>query len=126
MYLLADFGANALDIRDDLCDSKIRAFEYTGDRKNFNWDCYTNLYVNQNNVKYSLVTHGFTDYTDAQKVCYLIDGIKTANIETCIEMITTNDALREDFGRAACHIMDLLVRQKSRNPNRNISGVNTG
>ena len=64
--------------------------------------------------------------THAQKVRYLIDGIKTANLETCIETITTNYALREDSGRAACHIMDFLVRQKSRNPNRNISGVNTG
>ena len=77
-------------------------------------------------MKSSLVIHGFTDYTDAQKFCYLIDRIKTANIETCIETITTNNALREDFGRAAPHIMDLLVRQKAQNPNRNIYGVNTG
>ena len=75
--------------------------------------------------KSSLVTHGFTDYTNAQKVCYLIDGINTANLETCIETITTNDALSEDFGRIARHIMDFLVRQKARNPKRNISGVNT-
>ena len=34
--------------------------------------------------------------------------------------------MREGFGRAARHIMDFLVRQKARNPNRNISGVNTG
>ena len=59
--------------------------------------------------------------THAQKVRYLIDGIKTANLETCIETITTNDALREDFFRTARHIMDFLVRQKARNPNHNIS-----
>ena len=80
-----------------------------GDGKNFNWDKYTNLHVDQHNVKSLLVTHGFTDYTDAQKVCCLIDSIKTANLETCIETITTNNALREDFGRAAYHIMDFLV-----------------
>ena len=67
-------------------------------------------------MKSSLVTHGFTDYNDAQKVRYLIDGFKTANIETCIETITTNNALREYFGRAAHHIMEILVRQKARNP----------
>ena len=63
---------------------KIQALEYTGDCKNFNWDWYTNLYVEQNNVKYSLVTYGFTYYTGAHKVRYILDGIKTANIETCI------------------------------------------
>ena len=62
------------------------------------------------NVKSSLVTHGFNDYTDAQKVLYMIVGINIANPETCIETITTNDALREDFGHAALHIMDFLVR----------------
>ena len=77
-------------------------------------------------MKSSLVTHGFNDYTDAQKVLYMIGGIKIANPETCIETITTNDALREDFGHAALHIMDFLVRQKNPNPNRNISDVNTG
>ena len=112
-------------IRDAACDSKIQALEYTGDCKNFNWDWYTNFHVEQHNVKSSLVTYGFTDYTNAQKVLYLIDGIKTANLETCIETITTNDVLREYFGRAARHIMDFLVRQKARNPNRNISGFNT-
>ena len=120
------FGVNALAICDAACDSKIRSLEYTGDRNNFNWDRYTNLHVDQHNVKSSLATHGFTDYNDAQKVRYLIDGIKTANIETCIETITTNDALREDFGRATRHIMDFLVIQKARNPNHNISGVSTG
>ena len=84
-----------------------------GDRKNFNWDQYTNLHVEQHNVKSSIVTHGFNYYTDAQKVHYLIDGIKTANLETCIETITTNDALREDFGCAARHIMDFLVIQEA-------------
>ena len=120
------FGVNALAIRDAACDSNIRDLEYTGDQNNFNWDWYTNLHVKQHNVKSSLVTHGFTDYIDDQKFRYLIDGIKTANLETCIQTITTNDDLRENFGCAACHIMDFLVRQKAPNPNRNISGVNTG
>ena len=120
------FEVHDLDIHDNVCDSKIRALEYMCDQKKFNWDWYTNLYVEQHNVKSSLVTPGFSDYTDAKKVCYMIDGIKTANLETCIETITTNDALHENFGRTARHIMDFLVREKSQNPNRNISGVNTG
>ena len=39
------FEVNALVICDSACDSKIRALEYTDDRKNFNWDQYTNLHV---------------------------------------------------------------------------------
>ena len=54
-------------------------------------------------MKSSLVTYGFNDYTDAQKACYLIDGIKTANLETCIETITTKDALREDLAALISH-----------------------
>ena len=120
------FWLNDLAFHDASCDIKIRPLEYTGDQKNFNWDRYTNLHVEQHNVKSSLVTHGFTDYTDAQKVRYLIDGIKTSYLETCIETIMTNDDLCEDFGHAARHVMDFLVIQKAKNSNSNISGVNTG
>ena len=107
------FGVNALAIRDAACDSKIRALKYTGDHKNFNWYRYTNLHVEQHNVNSSIITHGFTDFTDAQKACYLIDGIKTANLETCIETITTNDALREDL---AALIFTLWISLSDRRP----------
>ena len=38
-------GVNDLDICDATCDNKIRALEYTGDHKNFNWNWYNNLHV---------------------------------------------------------------------------------
>ena len=62
------FGRNALGNRDAVCETTIGRLEYQSEKKSFNWEKYTNLHVDQHNIKATLYSHGFNDWSEAQKV----------------------------------------------------------
>ena len=55
------FGRNALVNSNATCEATIGHLDYHVENKNFNWEKYTNLHVEQNNIKTKLTTHGFND-----------------------------------------------------------------
>ena len=83
--------------------------------------------MDYHNIKATLTSHGFNAWSEAQKVCYLIIGIKTNIVDTCLANISGSVALRDDFAAVVSHVDDFLVIMKYCDPgiNRNISGVET-
>ena len=83
--------------------------------------------VEQNNIKATLTTHGFNDCSQAQKVSYLIKGIKTNLVYTCLTNASGSEFLCDDFALAARHVAEFLMIMKSRDlgSNHNILGVDT-
>ena len=86
-----------------------------------------NLNVYQNNIKATLTAHGFNDWSEAQKVIYLIKSIKTNIVEHFPSNISGSAVLRDDFVAAAHHVAEFVVIVSSLDHgiNHNISGVNT-
>ena len=113
--------------RNVACETTIRLLDYHGKKKSFNWYKYKNLHVEQQNIKSTLTSHGFNDWSEAQKVFYLIKGINTSIVDTCPDSISGSAALRDDFGVAAHHVTYFIVIMKSRDPGIycNILGVVT-
>ena len=74
--------------RDAACETTIGRLEYHGEKKSFNWEKYTNLHVEQHNIKATLTSHGSNNLPEAKKVCYLIKGIKTNLVDTCLANIS--------------------------------------
>ena len=72
-------------------------------------------------------SHGFNDWSEAQKVRYLIKGINTNLVDTYLANISGSAALCYDFASEARHVADFIVIIKSLEPgrNRNILGVDT-
>ena len=83
--------------------------------------------MGQHNIKATLAAHGFTDWSEAQKVRYFIKGIKTNLVRSCLANISGSAALLDDFAAAARHVAEFLVIMKSHDPERNcnILGVDT-
>ena len=86
-----------------------------------------NLHVEHHNIKPTLTAHGFNGWSEAQKVWYLIKGINTNLVDTCIDSISRSVAFHDDFATAALNIAEFIVIVKSRDPgsNCNILGVYT-
>ena len=83
--------------------------------------------MEHHNIKATLTTHGFNDWSEAQKVIYFIKGINTNIDDVCLANISGSAALRDDFAAAAHHVCNLIVIMNYRDPGRNCnnSGVDT-
>ena len=62
------FGENALVNRNAMCETTIGYLEYHGEEKSFNWQKYTNIYVEQYNIKSTMTDNIFNDWSYAHKV----------------------------------------------------------
>ena len=126
-YTITCGGRNSFGNRNVMCETKIGRLEYYGKKKSFNWEKYTNLHVEQYNIKDTLTAHGFNYWSEAQKVRYLVKRIQINLVNTCPANISGSAALHDDLAAVARHVPDFLIIINFRDPcsNRNISGVDT-
>ena len=82
--------------------------------------------MEQHNIKSTLTSHGYYDWTVQQKARLLFQGIKKKDIEHCINQIQTK-GLRDYFAGATCHASNYLLVYKAcdRGNNHQISGIET-
>ena len=78
-------------------------------------------------IKATMTAHGFNDWSEAHKVCYLIKVINTNIVDTCLSNISMSEVLCDDFSAAERHVANFLAIMNSPDPgsNRNISSVDT-
>ena len=83
--------------------------------------------LERHNIKATMTAHGLNDWSEAQKVFYLIKRIKINIFETYIANSSGSADLHDEFSAAARYVADFLVIIKSHDPgsNRNILGVDT-
>jgi hypothetical protein len=51
---------------------------YHGETKQFNWECYMHVHVEQHVVLQGMMEYGYTGIDEQTKVWYLLPGIKTS------------------------------------------------
>ncbi len=56
--------------------TKLQSFEYKGDRKNFNFNKYVNLHIEQHNQHADLQEYGVAPLAENLKTLWFQDGIK--------------------------------------------------
>ena len=83
------------------------------------------MHVWQHNVKATLTANGCNDWSEGQKVRYLIIVINTKIVGAFFANISGLEVLCDDFDVAARHVNDFLVIMNYRDPviNHNISDV---
>jgi hypothetical protein len=77
--------------------TKLQSFRYEGDRKNFNFDKYVNLQVEQQNQHADLQEYGVAPLAENRKTLWFQDGIRDPSLNAVKASINANCANFTDF-----------------------------
>jgi hypothetical protein len=77
--------------------TKLQSFRYEGDRKNFNFDKYMNLHVEQHNQHADLQEYGVAPLVKNLKTLWFQEGIRDPSLDTVKASINANRANFTDF-----------------------------
>jgi hypothetical protein len=77
--------------------TKLQSFRYEGDRKNFNFDKYVNLHVEQHNHHADLQKYGVAPLAKNLKTLWFQDGIRDPSLNAVKVSINANRANFTDF-----------------------------
>jgi hypothetical protein len=77
--------------------TKLKSFSYEGDRKNFNFDKYMNLHVEQHNQNADLQEYGVAPLAKNLKTLWFQDGIRDPSLNAVKASINANRANFTDF-----------------------------
>jgi len=67
-------------------------FTYDGDKKNFNFDKYVTLHVEQHNLHADLPEYGVSAFDESMKILWFQNGIKCPALDTVKASINANKA----------------------------------
>ncbi len=77
--------------------TKLQSFRYEGNHKNFNFDKYVNLYVEQHSQHADLQEYGVAPLTENLKTLWFQDGIRDPSLNAVKASIYANHANFTDF-----------------------------
>jgi hypothetical protein len=89
-------GQQVVLTRNAIC-TKLQSFRYEGDRKNFNFDKYVNLHVEQHNHHADLQEYGVAPFAENLKTLCFQDGIRDPSLNAVKASINANRANFIDF-----------------------------
>ena len=111
--------------------STLRAAHYGGEKRNFKFENYVNLHRAAHNRLIPLKESDGTAYRglmESEKVSFLLGGIKTDSLNSCVASIIGSHEMTNDFDKAVKFIQDYIRNTQAQsgfggNNNRNISEV---
>jgi hypothetical protein len=77
--------------------TKLQSFKYKGDHKNFNFDKYANLHIEQHNQHADFQEYGVAPLAKNLKTLWFQDGIKDLSLDVVKASINANCANFTDF-----------------------------
>ncbi len=77
--------------------TKLQSFRYEGDRKNFNFDKYVNLHIQQHNQHADLQEYGVALLAENLKTLWFQNGIRDPSLNAVKASINANRANFTDF-----------------------------
>ena len=77
--------------------TKLQSFRYEGDQKNFNFDKYVTLHVEQHNQHSDLTESGVKPLDESLKIHWFQDGIKCVSLDAIKAAIPTNKEQYSQF-----------------------------
>ena len=101
-------GTFALDARHTESGKIIRSLAYFGERSKTKWHNYVVAHKRCHKIQLGLEEHNFHDFTNREKVTFLLDGIRVNTLEAPILSITMDSSYREDFEKAQLQITECI------------------
>jgi hypothetical protein len=104
-------------------ETKLISTLYNGEKKRFTWENYVRIHTEQHSVLNGLKDYGYAGIDDSSKVCHLLKGIKTTELDVCKTQVMASPYLRDDFA-ATFELYSTFIKQlKAENPQLNVSEV---
>ena len=115
-------GPNNVDHMAAEAEGKLQNLEYKGEFRNFNFEKFVQIQVDQHTITDSLIQHGYAGVDPRSRVRYLLDGIMpTSPLHNAKANILADPNMRKDFTACVTFLKDYLRQNKAfKNP----SGAN--
>ena len=106
-------GPNNVDNMASLAEKKLAMTTYTGERHRWTFEKYVMLHKDQHSILEGLTEHGYVGIDERSKVRYLLDGIKTDDLNVIKGQILATATLRNDFDACVTLFRDYLLQIKA-------------
>ena len=117
-------GRNNVDNLANQAERKLATTTYTGEGRRWNFEKYVKTHVEQHQILQDLTRHGYAGIDPRSEVRHLLEGIKTAGLDTVKAQILSDANLRSDFDNCVNLFQD-FIKQSAREPRQsNISAIN--
>jgi hypothetical protein len=104
-------------------DTKLTGTLNNGEKKRFTWETYVRIHTEQHSVINGLKDYGHARIDDSSKVCHLLKGIKTTELDVCETQVMASPSLRDYFASTVELYSTLIKQTKADNPQLNVSEV---
>ena len=115
-------GTNNVDNMASKAENKLKNTTYTGEQRRWNFEKYVKIHVDQHDILEGLTRHGYAGIDPRSKVRFLLDGIKTKELDSVKAMIWSSADLRSDFD-ACVNLCQDFIAQNVATRTSNISAV---
>ena len=120
-------GKNNVNNLANQAERKLQNTTYTGEGRRWNFEKYVKTHVDQHQILQDLTRHGYSGIDPRSKVRYLIDGIKTKDLDNVKTRILSDETLRSDFDACVNLYQDFIKQTTKDEPRQsNISALGRG
>jgi hypothetical protein len=91
-------------------ENKLTGTLYNGKKKRFTWETYVRINNEQHSVLNGLKYYGYAGIDDSSKVCHLLKGIKSFELDVCKTQVMARPSLRDDFA-ATVELYSTFIKQ---------------
>ena len=120
-------GKNNVDNLANQAERQLQNTTYTGEARRWNFEKYVKTHVDQHQTLTDLTRHGCAGIDPRSKVRYLLDGIKTKDLDNVKTRILSDEHLRVDFDACVNLFQDFVKQTRTNEPRRaNISAIERG
>ena len=119
-------GPHAIDSRHQKVRKDITELKYYGEKRHATWSKYTAKHKELHVAAAILAEQGYSDFTEREKVTYLVDGVQTNELDVPLNIINASATMRSNFEEAQMHVAEHIRLRKGRElGSRNASALTT-
>ena len=119
-------GKNNVDNQATIAERRLQTTTYTGEGRRWNFEKYVQTHVNQHQILTDLTRHGYAGIDPRSKVRYLLDGIKTKELNHVKTQIMASTTLRNNFEQSVNLFQDFIKQERPEPRPSNISAMSRG
>ena len=101
-------GPNHVNHQATMAETKLRTLRYEGEKRRFKFEQFVTIQRAQHQTLEGLVEHGYAGIDERTKVRYLMDGIKTKDLDVCKTQIISSPTLSVDFDACVRLFQDFI------------------
>jgi hypothetical protein len=116
-------GPNNVGNMDNVAETNLASTMYNGKKKRLTWETFVRIHTEQHSVLNGLKEYGYSGIDDSSKVCHLLKGIKTTELDVWKYQVMASPTLRDDFSATVELYSTFIKKMKAENPQLNVSEV---